>query len=684
MTAVRLFIRQMLWRSTGARDVPEPIVALLGPRGCGKTTALRAMSRECGGSLVHALLDFATLNPGNPEEADPVAAVAYVAFELMRSWTNLPHDPTFHRVGLSMLALNENLTGGRDAARVRIRQLIRDYAKQPQPRWVDDAATTAATFTLTLTGISATPLGKALQAAARPAIAALLRVAGRRDIRRAQHWLSSLPEAEEATTIDSLIRLSRRLIDPLDHLMDALLADVVDNAAQWSVPVRRCECELPEDTGEHEHAWVLLLDNVGREDDDAGRRFLAALVKARQRRADARLEHDPLLVVAAVDRWVPAWRRWWREPWQTAADAPTKQPIPLLSRAGHDMWTRHATATAEVPDPARAWYPVWLDPPDPAELAALAPIPDGRDKAEFDTLVRRLSGGLPAAATEIGKQALAEPGGLSPLTGRDDNGPLWKRGLAMSLPAALLVRPLWRTIPDAVAVAVQLREPGGPTDELDPATFPEAARILRLLRENLWISTFAASPTRLWPVAHEEAEPPAALHPWLTSLLLAGLAEESKLADRHPGALTWEGLFTTLAQTRGRAGGRDRELFYDLACGRFASVVSELVRSFPVTCHQEWVRLLHDVTEPPCRWPGEEPTKATVDALAPDDQPGRSAVEATVTSLVALLWLYRDPLTVPNADWDQQIRDGFRRLANNDSARVDVNALIDAAQAFSR
>lgn len=658
-------------------SVPEPVIALLGPKGAGKTTALETLSRECGGTLVHALLDFAVLKTKQHQEPpDPIAAVAYVAFEFTRSWTNLPHDPTFHRVGLSLLALNERLPDDRGAARTKIKELIKDYGRQPRPAWVEDTANAAITLSLSLTGIAATPLGQAVQVAAKPAIAALLRLSGRRDRNRAERWISGLPQAEQRSTLDSLIALSRHRGNALDHMMAALLADLVDNAAQWPIPVKKCECRLPQPDQEHSHAWLLLLDNIGDADSDCGWRFLAALIKARRARVSAAgpatMEHDPLLVVAAVDRWTSTWRQWWREPWHAKADSPAQQPIPLLSNAAFETWTRHAACAGEAADQARAWFPVWLDPADAAELATLAPASDGHDDT-FATFVRQLSGGLPSAAIDIGKQvaAMPQPGFPRPLA-------RWEQALRANLPPDLLQRPFWRTIPEAVAVVSQLLEPDQPADDLDADTFPDAARILRLLRENLWISTF--NPDLANPLRPERAT----MHPWLMSLLLAGLAEESKLADRRPGALTWDSLFRELATTRGEPAGANRKLFYNLACDKFTSVIDELVRWFTVDSHEDWVRLLVDVTAAPCPRPAIATTAQAVEDLAPDDEPGRTTLRASVSTLVAILWLYGNPLTVPDHHWDKKIHDSFMRLANNDSARADVTALTDAAAAFSR
>jgi hypothetical protein len=681
MTAAHLFVRQMLWRPATARQTPEPVIALLGPRGAGKSHTLRAISRECGGTIVHALLDFAS-----PRDIDPIAAVAYVAFEMMRTWTNLPKAPTFHRVGLSLLALNESLPENRNTAGPKMGQILAGYVQETREgrlaTRLADTASASVTFAMALTGIGTTPQGQAAQAIyqrAKPAIAELLQGSARRlALRRSERWLSEL--LEDTTLVDSLIMLSRRRQNPLDHLMSALLADLADNATRRTIPVARCEC-LPRDKRDrpHKHAWVLLVDNA---ENDSGQQFLAALIRARQQRAVAPLGqgpvHDPLLVVTAVDRWTAGWGHWWQAPWQPEPDSPPKQRIPLLSTASFDQWAGHTRGVAD------AWYPVWLDPPDPGEIIASAQVtPGGWDKNTFDGFVRRLSGDLPAAMVEIRHHVMTHPspdgiesGVRSLLSG--EASALWQRSLPANLPADLLATPpLWKVVPDAVAVACRLIEPGG-TDQFDPATFPGAARTLGLLRTNLWISTFAVRPSRLWPVANRDATHPAVLHPWLVNCLLAGLAAESAAAERRSGAWTWHSLFATLSGVDG-VGPR---LYYELAGDRFDDVVAALVDRFVLDDHRTWVRMLDYVTGAPCRWPALESTEESVGRLVPDEQAGRTPLQATVANLVALLWLCRDPLTMPKKRWDDRIRANFLRLAGNDSTRADVSALEEAAEQF--
>ena len=686
ITAADLFVRQALWRPAAGTTAPEPVAALLGPPGAGKTTALKAIADACGAAVVHARLDFA-----EPQLKNAVAAVSYAAFLFMRHWENLPNDPTFHRVGLSLLALTEKLPPDRKDAKARLRKSIDDYLHKDVDDQVANLASAAADIaTVVAKIVTNLPVDRAGRELVTGGVVALLRLSRRhgRSVRRALKWFDGLLDG--ANSLDSLIDLSRGGQDPLDHLMSAFLADLTDNAAQWSIPVRKCACEPGRRRDQpHEHPWVLLADHVEAA-DGAGWDFLSALVKARQARRPTR---DPLLVVAAVDRWSPAaWGSWWREPWYTGAERPSRRPIPLLSRVDFDEWTRHLDATADdEANPTRAWFPVWLDPPTPTRISELAGHkPDGWDRPAFDEHVRQLSGDLPAAAKHIAKGVAVQPSDAVPdarsvLFRTVEPNTLWEQALRSCLPDTLQAKPLWYIIPQAVAVAVRLRQPGPAADDLDHAVFPDANLILRTLRERLWVSTFAAGPSRLWPVVADDAEHPAVLHPWLLACLLAGLHAESPNAGRREGAFAWADLFSRMSDAyAATAEDTARRLYYDLACDRFGPVVAALVRRFPLDDHRDWVRLLDQVTAAPCRWPAVESTDKIFDRLVPENQQGRTTVETAVATLLARLWLGHDPHTVPNALCDTQIRTSFEHLANNFSSRLDTSALTDAAKRFGR
>jgi hypothetical protein len=376
---------------------------------------------------------------------------------------------------------------------------------------------------------------------------------------------------------------------------------------------------------------------------------------------------DPLLVVAAVDRWTPAWGRWWREPWRSDD---LGRPVPLFSAASRDQWRAHAADTAtEPPNPAAGWYPVWLDPLTSAETAALAPVPAGRDEFRFDEYVSRLSGGRPSAVLDFGEQLDA---GAALLTSHDPSSdePLWQRAVRARLTTDVCTTPPWQPVPAPVVLAAALADPGRVSDDLVAGAFPEAARALRSLRRNLWISTFAARPSLLWPVAHADAAHPATVEPWLARCLLAGLATSDD---------GWDEVFSTLAGEPTELG---HTLFHELARTRFDPVVDRLADEFDSRDHRDWIGLLDRVTSAPCRLPGVESTEDSFRRLVPAHAPHRTPTQAAVATVAALLWLYRDPLTVPDAEWNEHLRCGFLKLSIL-SSRSDVRALDEAAQQFA-
>lgn len=684
MTSVQQFLRRMLWRSAGWSD-PEPVVALLGPRGSGKSTALRALSRECGGTVVHAGLDFAE----HPDH-DPVSAVAFLAFLLMRDWANERRRPVFHRLGLSLLALNERLSQDRAVAQGQIKDLIRQYVqRQPLVRAGERATEplfTGAEVAGAIGGIALPDV--AIREQAKPVIAALLRGAERWRLRGAMRWHHTLPEAEDASTVDSLIALSTvQRSNALNHVLKAFLADVEEFTRKHPPAVAKCDCAVPDDVvaGSHDHCWLLLLDNAQA---TTGEQVLRALITVRQelRTDPAVTRSDPLLVVTAVDQWRPAWGQWWREPWQTSAAVAGRQPIPLFSSADRGQWVRHARQSAGPRvNPARGWYPVWLDPV-PEDGVFGPPAGSAWDQTDSGAIVSRLASGHPKAAIDIQAQidalhATTDDGPIPTaiLDAQDETGvALWERGLHACRPGLVPADRPWRAVPPAVVVAARLSEPARRSDDLPADRFPGAVQAMRELRTNLWVTTFAARPSPLWQVGRGSEEHPAALHPWLSRCLLAGLAAESAGADPSP----WDDLFATIHDIEPDPG---RTLFRDLAQGRFGAVVKELVGLFDTIDHRAWVRVLDDATSAPCRLPHSESFEVSYRRLAPDHVPGRTAIEAAVTSLTALLWLYRDPLTVPGplygASWHRQAWKDLDKLAHA-SARSDVSALEEAASQF--
>lgn len=716
----RAFLSQMLWRHELRA---EPIVALLGPRGTGKSTTLGAISQECGGTVIHASIDFGS------HDLDPVQAAAFISFELMRSWRTTRRNPVFHRFALGLLARNEPLAPSRPLARRQVRALIRQYVRDTPE---GEAARQVAAVTSTslevavksLSHLAGPPLSPTVLAGirsdAKPVIGSLLQSAARLAVRGALKYYCEIPEAESAPTYDSLIQLSRA--DParaVKILMKALLADMAWHAARHPQLHARCRCITPEGQPpgrRHAHAWVLLVDGA---ETETGREFLTGLAEARSERIQAG-EFDPLLVVASCGQWDPRWHERWCEPWN-ALPRPwlAQQRIPLFSHATHDQWASGSLTALVNGDVAAAWFPVWLDPLNPKRAARiLAPGAASLGLPGLAGLAHRLTGGHPGAVLALRDQLTAAssgsavnvtvPGALLAAEA-PARAPLWQRWAEASLSSELLspVAPSW-AIPRAAVAAAYLADRRAAMDEEIPGEVPDLQGILDLLRQHLWI-TAAPVPSRIRSVTVECADEPATLHPWLARCLLAAAATTSCIPGHEgtstsvgPAGLVWGELFTLLA--RDSATSRktlqkgyaiqptDRALFYELALqeslpgqdaqpsGGFQAVVAALAGSFNAEDHRTWLSRLDYITSAPSRLPLCQPTEAAYAGLIAGHE-GCAFVEVATAKLVALLWLYRDPLTEHTARWDHEIHDSFDRLRSH-STRADTSALKEAALCF--
>ncbi len=704
--AAELFHRRMLWREP---ERLEPVVALLGPSGAGKSAALEALAGECGGTVLHARLDFAV------HDVEPIPAAALVTFELMRRWTNTRHGPTFHRFGLGLLALNEQLPADRAQARDRIAELIRLYVRGTGPGRFAGRMGRAADAVVrladgvaagTLSHIGAAPAAEIIEAVrerARPAIGALLRGTARLWVLRALRWWNDRVAGDEHY-VDSLIRLSRAPSDlATSHLLRALLADIRENAVKRPPLVSDCDCLVPGPRGRrerHGHCWMLLVDNA---DTVRGHRFLTELAAARCLRAapdDSRpAQSDPLLVVGAYGTWQAEWGRWWCEPWRARPRPDSAQRrVPLFSRATHELWAgRNAPAVAGSAEPSACWYPVWLDPMD-AEHTTRRLALRGADRGEpgLGALAHRLSGGHRGAVAALETAADDAPRGATGLLNTVVDGcgaPLWQWAVERCVPGSVGTRP-WARLPEIAVAGGYLADRQGEGDGRLPAELAALAATLDSLRRHLWISTFAARPSRLWTIARGDADHPAVLHPWPARCLLFGLAGSTACSDAVPaGPEGWDGLFLRLSAALvpgPAAGAREdapgataRALYYDLALGGFARVAAALAARFDHEDHRGWLRLLDDVTTAPCRQLAScDPVELYQGLLAEFAGSPTTPVQMVSAKLVALLWLCNDSLVTPDRAWDKEIHEAFDRLANN-STRSDVGPLREAAARFA-
>jgi hypothetical protein len=741
----KAFLSQMIRRH---QLQAEPVVALLGPRGAGKSTTLAALSRECGGTVLHALLDLGA------HDLDPIQAAAWISFELMRTWACTRHDPTFHRFAIGLLARNEPLSASRPLARRQIHDLIRQYVRNtPQGQNATKVARVADTSldvaVKALGHLSGPPQTAAVLAGvrdgAKPVIGSMLQRAARLAIRDALSYYQGIPEAESAHTYDSLIKLSRATpAEAVKILLAALLADMAQNAIKHPAMRASCQCVTPDgqppERG-HAHAWVLLVDGAQTQ---AGRRFLAELAAVRCSRAKAR-QFDPLLVVASCGQWDISWHLRWCEPWRSSPpEGSRQQRIPLFSRATYELWAADNAGDVSEGKTAACWYPVWLDPLGREQTSVLAPgapkRPGPQSQPEPRLPAHRLTGGHPGAVLALQAQLAAAvpgpvaagqpavPAGSVLVTPAGGQPPLWQDWALGGLPPSLLASAAqWPAIPRTAAAAAYLADGQTAADEELPGDIPDLADILDLLRQQLWISTFAAQPSRIWAVAAGDADPCAVLHPWLARCLLAAASTSPPIRDQKgspvpgpPPGPAWAHLFSMLAsafttpregQDAGaRARQADRALFYELALREglprgeeptpwedqalrrgllpggelaprgFPAVVAALARSFNSEDHRTWIGRLDYITSAPSSLPVRESTDVTYARLL-EGQDG-TAIEVATAKLVALLWLYQDPLTEHSSGWDHEIYDSFGRLLRN-SRRVDTSALNEAAACFA-
>ncbi|WP_328764749.1 hypothetical protein [Streptomyces sp. NBC_00272] len=702
----------MIWRLPDQR---QPVVALLGPRQSGKTSLLRSLSQGCGATVVHAHLDF------HETPLDPVSAAALVAFQMMRGWDTLRRSPVFHRFALGLLALNESLDPDRARATDQINGLIQQYTRGTRrgrfasrlEEAVDATMDVVATGALSpLVQGQAREVVTAVRERARPVIGSLLQSTARWGLRDALRWHVGIPEAEAAGSLDALIRLSSASRSAaVGPLLAAFLADAKDQAQRHPALRSSCSCELPPHyvgrAARHDHAWVLLVDGA---QTPAGRQFLAALVAARMRNEQngpGSGGADPLVVLAACDQWQPEWTTRWCEPWRTTPlpDTPQRR-VPLLTRATRTLWTRQDEAGAG-PDPASAahyWYPVWLDPMSEERVSYLTDDTSSLAAPIAPSVVHALTGGHWGAALALREQRESTPPDAEtvererplPVAVDASGRPLWSRALETSLPEGLVAPAPGRSAPSpAVLAASYLADVRTADDPRVPQGIADLPRSLELLRRNLWVSTFFHRPSRIREVGWGDADGPPVLHPWLSRCALTAL---SAAAPAGPAAAEretdpWNEVFTRQAQAlaslaanhNGSGAGVAREeqqLFYDLALGGFAPVAEALAGRFDRD-HRAWVRLLDYLASAPCRLVHEQSAQeAYAVLLAGIEQTGRDVVAVATAKLLALLWLYNDPLTERSRRWDAQIEEGFERLAHN-SRLLDVSALQQAGALFA-
>lgn len=734
-SSAHMFLARMLPRADRTESSrAEPVVALVGSRGSGKTALLEAMARDCGKEIVHSRLDFAQL-PQELFEAT-VRATTTTALLMSRQWPYHRRSPVFHRLGLALLALTaQDLPRQPEAARARIGELIRDYVQQTSVgRLAKESevqlGTVADNVTQMAAGHAGLPqLADPASTLAKQGIGFLLRgLSGRRVVRGAAHWFAHNPSLGGAQLVDALIELHHfRRDQGVSHLIEALLTDMAEHAVAHPAISHRCKCVLPHSDGDkrrHQHAWVLLADNA---DSGAGHAFLTELTEVRSRLA-ARSQGvaDPLLVTAAYSTWRTSWANYWYEPWHVPDAAEVEHgkraPVPPLAEAVPGQWL--AKCAADLPRAPRAgWFPVLVPHLETKHVMTAVRLREQRlGLAGFGTLAYQLSAGNPRIVESIGKVAESvppddaarwnSPGVLMTtqvtfdrpeLDDRPATGPLWWRSLDDLLPArGAFPAPAraWREIPAAVVVAAYLADPDHVHDLNLPPSLIGTSPLLGWFQDNLWVSVSHGARPRLRELVDEHAEPQVALHPWLSRCLLAGLAlTDVSGPDTVGGVPAWDQLFQRLRTelvpptassaspaSPASSSSVGRSLYYDLALGRFVEVALSLSERFNETLYDQWLRLLAQATAAPCRLLMTMAQRPALDRLVAQwerDVSHPTPVQTQTAKLLALLWLYNDPLVLPLPNWDQQIVSAFGILIANASRPV-TDALKNARDQFDR
>ena len=677
--------RLLLNRQVGGRPRALPVVVLLGPSGSGKSTVLDAVSRDCGGGVVHAKVDFDQIQASDVAGAGAhlatVEALTRLVGELSRAWRGRP-DPRFHRFTLSLLAAQASLTGRTGAERRREMGALIDQLTTPgRGNQVADTlkvlAATAKNFDI---------LSDAAANAVQAVLPRLVKALQRRPLEHAARWFARQPEAEGAVPRDALVRLNTRVHDdPLllgDALADAFMADVRENHARMAVADQHSSCACGPEARQHWHNWVLLLDNI---DQESGREFVATLLRARTQ-GYGLTDHDPLLIVATSGRWIDEWDAAWLPVWkQSDRGEHAAHPVPSVRSTTYATWSEVVGEPTAPPEPGYSPYlPVLLEPLQPEEIGGILDT----DHELTWQFVRQATGGLPGAVQAV-----------KPML----------RGVR--------VQPSYR---DAL---IRSRRPGGPESGPDPEAVHDA-QTAREWRDQLVghlrtdgvdvdgfidAAPFATAPwlmpdsatslidqqhvgqiltelrTALWVTVPKEAGGTAqyaVLHPWIAGALTAALSFRDENAPRP----TYRQQYEVLLRDPDTAEDPARAAYCRLALStqpfEITEIAAEFARRFDRAQHAEWIRQIKLAARAPARFGRRATSWELYTSLADvnDSSTDRAdRIEIAVRRLLTAEWLNTDPFAVPDrVDLRRTIHHEYAALAGL-SQRADVRELRMAA-----
>lgn len=621
---------QMVWRECLDRprgtDRPLPVIALLGPRGCGKTEVLEHLAAKCrlqGAQPFAPVLDIGDAAIGRRGWQ----VLAWLAYQLTAtSWPQFGRL-RFPRFTLGRLIVEGNvLAEGPEQTEAAIESLLRESAKLRQ------AAQNVADLTAQLPQLLGVTgwVGRLLGLLGSWLISSRLMVRLRFHTGMAFFGEALQQRANGGfPALVALSRMSRQTGQPNQDTLDRVLCEafLADLAEVYSHGFRPRNC-------------LVLLDNID-DSGGVGQAFVTALSAAKTRQGNPR---DPLVAVVTSRRTTPV---------TPLLSAEGVQAVPLEGwlRPDHDASYQDWLAHRRSP---RSWlYPLRLADLDEDTVAevARATFPAEDAVAGF---VHSLTRGHPWGVRHVlaTLEAISSPDGTARNVAHFDEHALRAvldaqcpgRGAALGDAAVddLLLEDL---APRRLAGRLF-----GSAAALDVVTAEQAGLAGRLALETELTHRF-------WLVPGPDPQRPA-LHPWLRRLLLR------KLAATQDWAVTHRSLRAVCAD------GTVPAVHCDLAAERVAEVVDWLDAAFSrlVTgsgaSAQSWITDFNTIT-----------------SAAQQDLHGLSAMDRyeyllgkfrrddasdqwlTILTLVAARWIWSDPLGDPTLTLSSILKTGFDTMA---------------------
>lgn len=614
----------------------RPLTVLLGPSGIGASETHAHVKRRYGPDVPCAYLNF----EAREENLDVRAVLGALAQELGRRKKDYK-EPCFPRLTVGLLATESPLDGRHPAQnRRQVAQTVHSTLHHRQRRgetWLGPLGEIAGAL------LGAPPGVSEAAAAALSSVSTKQSQLPRRQIHRGIAWYGDQRITGCEDPADALVGLNLRQhggdaqgdrSDEVDRvLLSAFLDDLREHARGWL----------------NHRSFLALLDNGHTA---PGRHFLHLLLEQRRKDREQGRDCDPLVVLASVHRWLPAWGPATGDHWGL-------RPV-QSDEASLRHWRRHRLGEST---PEHWWYPVRLRElflADTRAECAAAPL-----RSDVAPAVQRLTGGLPWAVRHtLDALTAAAPDPAQPC---EDAYAALRRVPSLPLPASLPVpgadgAPA-RTLAEASLGILLEHLADAPGDRRPVLRHWAAARDLSVCgrvfpADDAGEPLFAGLRERWLLVPSGGA---AQLHPWLRRLLLWELAEDADAWRRAHERLR--------DHFREHTAGREAEaaglevLYHRLALGDTREVAEDLARRFTAQDCEDWIRALDQVTSAPNRLDKSTPPLRLLDSLLSGEARGTRTLAGVVERIVVARWIWTDPLSDPGRRLNPVLADGFHQLA---------------------